>query len=143
MKPSILALTLVSASLTASAQQPPPPNPARFIHRIEARLGITPEQVTELKAILHQEKPTLEALHIQLAAEHAELAALTTFNQSQTEAIIAKYAPTNTAQLVEREKLRCEIYAILTPAQQQKLEQLQSHLGAAIDNHLQTLGENL
>jgi Spy/CpxP family protein refolding chaperone len=146
MKRIILPAILLSAALSAgsaSAQQTPPRNGARIIQRVESRLGVTPEQIVELKAILQKEKPTLQSIHVQLAAEHDELLKMTTFNEADTEAIVAKYASANTEQLVEREKLRCEIFAILTPAQQQKLEQLRAQFGAGIDDRLQTLGDNL
>jgi len=97
----------------------------------------------QVKAILKQEKPALETIHVQLAAEHAELLKQTTINEAETAAIVAKYADANTAAIIEREKLRVELTAILTPAQQEKLDQLRARFGAAIDDHLQTLGDNL
>jgi Spy/CpxP family protein refolding chaperone len=139
-----LLLTAAGVTATASAQDTPPTRDGgRVIHRIEARLNVTPEQIVQVKAILQQEKPTLQSIHVQLAAEHAELAKLTTFNEAQTAAIVAKYADANTAAIIEREKLRVELTAILTPAQQQKLDQLRARFGEAIDERLQTLGDNL
>jgi Spy/CpxP family protein refolding chaperone len=92
---------------------------------------------------LQQERPTLESIHVQLAAEHAELAKLTTVDAAQTEAIVAKYASANTSAVVERQKLRVELTAILTPAQQQKLDQMRARFGTAVDERLETLGDNL
>ena len=141
--PTIFFLA-ATVSVAASAQDAPAARDgARMIQRIEARLGVTPEQIVQVKAILQQERPALEAIHVQLAAEHAELGKLTTFNAAETAAIVAKYADANTAAVVEREKLRFELVAILTPAQQQKLEQLRARFGAAVDERLQTLGDNL
>jgi Spy/CpxP family protein refolding chaperone len=141
---SSILLAAASVTAAASAQDAPAtPNGGRIIKRIEARLNVTPEQVVQAKAILQQEKPALLAIHVQLAAEHAELVKLTTFNEAQTAAIVAKYADANTAAIIEREKLRVELTAILTPAQQQKLDQLRARFGEVIDDHLQTLGDNL
>jgi Spy/CpxP family protein refolding chaperone len=141
--PTVL-LAAATVSAAASAQDTTPTaNGERFIQRIEARLNVTPEQIAQAKAILQQEKPTLETIHVQLAAEHAELVKQTTFNEAQTAAIVAKYADANTAAIIEREKLRVELTAILTPAQQEKLDQLRAWVGAAIDERLLTLGDNL
>jgi Spy/CpxP family protein refolding chaperone len=71
------------------------------------------------------------------------LAKLTTFNEAETAAIVAKYADANTASIIEREKLRVELTAILTPAQQEKLDQLHARFGAMVDEQLLTLGDNL
>jgi Spy/CpxP family protein refolding chaperone len=132
-------LFLAAATITAvaSAQDAPTnPNGGRMIKRVEARLGVTPEQIVQVKAILQKEKPTLESIHVQLAAEHAELIKQTTFNEADVAAIVAKYADANTAAIIEREKLRVELTAILTPAQQEKLDELRARFGAAIDDRL-------
>ena len=136
---------LAAATLTASvsAQDATPRDGARVIHRMEARLGLSAEQIAQAKAILQQERPTLESIHVQLAAEHAELAKLTTVDAAQTEAIVAKYASANTSAVVERQKLRVELTAILTPAQQQKLDEMRARFGTAVDERLETLGDNL
>ena len=141
--PALLLLAVSSAAAASAQDSTPTGNGGRFIQRIEARLNLTPEQIVQAKAILQQERPTLEAIHVQLAAEHAELVKLTTFNEAQTAAIVAKYADANSAAIIEREKLRVELTAILTPAQQEKLDQLRARFGAAIDERLLTLGDNL
>jgi Spy/CpxP family protein refolding chaperone len=97
----------------------------------------------QAKAILRQEQPLLQQLHTQLSAEHAEMAQMTTYNDSQARAIAAKYADANTDAVVEREKLRVELLAILTPAQQKKLSQMRARFGSAMDDRLLTLGDNL
>ena len=71
------------------------------------------------------------------------MAQMTKYNESQARTIAAKYAEANTSAVVEREKLRVELMAILTPAQQKKLSQLRARFGAAVDDRLLTLGDNL
>lgn len=142
----ISVLFLTAATLTASAfsqNVAMPRDGERVMHRVEARLGLSTEQIAQAKVILQQEKPALESIHVQLAAEHAELAKLTTVDPAQTEAIVARYASANTSAVVERQKLRVELTAILTPAQQQKLEQMRARFGAIVDERLETLGDNL
>jgi Spy/CpxP family protein refolding chaperone len=141
---SIFLLVTATAALSASAQDSvTPPANSRVIHRVEARLGLSAEQVAQVKVVLQQERPALESIHVQLAAEHAELAKLTSVDPMQTQAIVARYASANTSAVVERQKLRVELMAILTPAQQQKLEQMRARFGAVVDERLETLGDNL
>jgi protein CpxP len=145
MKHIILpAILLLAASLPASAQDAAPaPATNRIVRRIEHRLKVTDAQREQVKAILQQERPTLEQIHIQLSAEHAEMAQQTTFDEARTRAIAAKYGDANTAALVEREKLRTELLAVLTPEQREKVEQLRTRFDAAIGSVLPTIGDNL
>jgi Spy/CpxP family protein refolding chaperone len=147
MKRTILPLTLFLAatmSAAASAQDvTSSPVGGKMIRRIESRFDFTWDQRVQVKAILQQEQTVLQQLHTQLVAEHAEMAQMTTYNDSQARAIAAKYAETNTDAVVEREKLRVELLAILTPAQQKKLSQLRARFGSALDDRLLTLGDNL
>ena len=122
MKRTTLLLSFLlaaSMSAAASAQDVPfSPDGNKMIRRIESRFDFTWDQRVQAKAILRQEQPVLQQLHVQLVAEHAEMSQMTTYNDSQARAIAAKYAETNTNAVVEREKLRVELLAILTPAQQ-------------------------
>ena len=147
MKRTILSLSLFVAatiSIVASAQDvSPAADGSRAIRRVESRLNITWDQRMQVKAVLQQERPAMAALHTQLAAEHAEMVQMTSYNDSQARAIAAKYAETNTDVVVEREKLRVELLAILTPAQQKKLSEFRARFGSAMDERLLTLGDNL
>ena len=147
MKRTTLLLSFLLAatmSAAASAQDVPfSPDGNKMIRRIESRFSFTWDQRVQAKAILRQEQPVLQQLHVQLVAEHAEMSHMTTYNDSQARAIAAKYAETNTNAVMEREKLRVELLAILTPAQQKKLSQLRSRFGSAMDDRFLTLGDNL
>ncbi|MGA7155727.1 MAG: Spy/CpxP family protein refolding chaperone [Acidobacteriaceae bacterium] len=147
MKRILLSFALIFAAIltaTASAQDAAPaPDGTRAIRRIEARLNFTWDQRVQAKAILQQERPLLQTLHSQLQAEQAEMAELTTFDDEQARAIVTKYQETNNNVLVERAKLRIELTAILTPAQQKKLAEMRARLGSGMDARLLTLGDNL
>jgi Spy/CpxP family protein refolding chaperone len=71
------------------------------------------------------------------------MAQLATFDEAHVRAIAARYAQTETDALVEREKLRSGLFAVLTPAQQLRIQKLRSRLRAAIDARLTTAGDNL
>jgi len=45
--------------------------------------------------------------------------------------------------IVEREKIRSEIFAVLTPDQQQKVEQMGTEVRAAVDDRIAHLGDAL
>ncbi len=146
MKRTILTLfLLVTAMSTVALAQDVSSNPegTKMIRRVESRFDLTWDQRVQAKAILQQEQPVLQQLHTQLMAERAEMAEMTTYNDTQARAIAAKYADANTGALVEREKLRVELLAILTPSQQKKLSQLRARFGAAMGERLLTLGDNL
>jgi Spy/CpxP family protein refolding chaperone len=147
MKRKVLPISFLLAAMmsAAAAAQDVPSNPDgnKMIRRIESRFDFTWDQRVQAKAILRQEQPVLQQLHTQLMAEHAEMSQMTTYNDIQARVIAAKYAETNTDAVVEREKLRVELLAILTPAQQKKLSQLRSRFGSVMDDQLLTLGDNL
>ena len=140
----IFISTGVAVATTARAENSlTTPNADRLLHRMERRLDITEVQRAQIKALLQQERPTLQQLHVQLASERAELRALPAFDEAQTRAVLNKYADANAAALVESEKMRQNIYALLTPVQRQKLDGLRSRFAGAFDQRLSTLGDNL
>ena len=148
MKRIILPAAILLATVTtvAFAQDATTPRDgSRLIRGIEHRLNITDAQREQAKAILAAEKAALQQLHTTLAAEHAEMIAVsaTTFDEARTRAIAARYADANTQAVVEREKLRTELFAILTPAQQQKVQQLRTRFADGLDARLETLGDRL
>jgi protein CpxP len=142
----IVLSTVLSLAFSTAAFAQDAPNSTRAIpalHRIEQRLHVTDEQRAQIKTILEQERPTLTQLHTQREAERAEMAQLATFDEAHVRAIAARYAQTETDALVEREKLRSGLFAVLTPAQQLRIQKLRSRLRAAIDARLTTAGDNL
>ncbi len=148
MKRIILPAAILLASLTTAAlaqNAASPRDGSRLIRRIEHRLDITGTQREQARAILAAEKPTLQQLHATLAAERAEMiaASATTFDEARTRAIAPKYVDANMQAVVEREKLRTELLAILTSAQQQKVQELRTRFAAGLNAHLETLGDNL
>jgi len=147
MKRLILSTVLFATlAATASAQQPAVPtlNP-RALRLVEHRLNITASQRESIKAIPKQEQPALESMHQSLAAERSEYAASAQSgsDEASSRAIAAKYVDANTNALVERQKLTAELFAVLTPEQREKVQQLRARFGTAIEERLQTLGDSL
>ena len=144
MKRLILPTALVATTLcaTAFAQDASTGNGTFAIRRVEHRLGVTPAQREQAKAILAAEHPTIVQLRQQARAERDEMNAQP-FNEQQTRAIAGKYAQTNTDILIERAKVRSEILAILTPEQRTRLEQFRSQFQERMNNRLETPGGQL
>src|ERR1700761_2534964 len=87
MKHTMLCLSLLLAATipVAVAAQDVPSNTdgSKMVRRMESRFDFTWDQRVQAKAILQQEQPVLEQLRTQLAAERAEMAEMTTYNDSQ------------------------------------------------------------
>jgi len=151
MKKIIIAVAAVALSLavfgTAAAQQTENWRQQRrqgFIGRHIARdLNLTDAQKASIKTILQYEKPAIESLASQLMDENAQLRSKTTFDEAFVRSVAQQRNATLADALVEREKVRAEIFAVLTPAQQQKANQLADEFRSALQDRIATLGDQL
>lgn len=103
-----------------------------FGQRMAAELGITDQQKTQIKTILQNEKPKVQPLRDQLRGEHQQMAALTkggAFDEAQVRNIANQEAQTQANLIVERQRVKSEIYQVLTPDQRTKADQLQARFG--------------
>jgi protein CpxP len=142
---TILFGACIAASATAQ-DAPVAANQPLAVQRIERRLSITQGQREQVKAILKQEQPHLQQLRQVLLNEHSEIAAASQggdFNAAAVQAVASKYASANADALVEHARLRSELFAVLTPQQQQRLLRLRARLDAFLSEGLQTLGDSL
>lgn len=86
-------------------------------------LDLTEEQKTKVKEIFDASKTTVEPLMEQTRANHDKLRALGTdgnFDQAQVEAIAAEQSSTMAKLIVEKEKAKAQIFALLTDEQKAK-----------------------
>ncbi len=93
---------------------------ALVIQRIERQLQITDPQREQIKAILKKEKPTIVSLAERVEEENQELQSEATFDEAHVRQFAQQHEATQEDILVEREKVRSEILAVLTPGQRQK-----------------------
>ena len=110
----------------------------RFVNRASVVLDLTDEQEAQIKAILEAEKPAVQPLVAQLALNHKALAAATAdgaFNEAQIKAIAAKQGETLAALIVEKERVKTQIYAILTPEQRAQAEQIRERIENRLKDH--------
>jgi periplasmic protein CpxP/Spy len=93
---------------------------------------LTDQQKTQIKQILENEKPKVQPLRDQLRNEHQQMAALTkdgAFDEAQVRNIANQQAQTQANLIVERQRVKSEIYQLLTPDQRTKADQMKAQLG--------------
>ncbi len=90
------------------------------------QLNLTEAQQTQVKSILADEKtkikPMMQQLRQNQQAEDANING--SFDENQARAFANKQAQLMTDLIVEKERMRSQVYAVLTPEQRQKALQL-------------------
>ena len=114
-----------------------------FIHKIERELNITDAQRTQIKTILQTEKPAILALAERARQERTQLSSRQTFDEAYVRSFARKHESTVEDAMVEREKVRTELWQVLTPEQQQKAEQIREDLRSRFFERLTTIGDQL
>lgn len=101
----------------------------RALNRAAVMLDLTDAQKTQVKAILEAEKPVVQPLVMQLAANRKEMQEITSsgnFNESQVQAIANKQGQLMSQLIVEKERVQSQVYAVLTPEQRAKAEKMRN-----------------
>jgi len=147
------AITLAAAvtaggltSLNAYAADAPAQRPlrGRLLERAKEKLGLTDDQIAQIKAELAPEKQNLQNLLTRL---HEVRVGLRNAIQAPdaTEASVrvaaAKVASVEADFAVERLKLHGKISPILTAGQRQKLGQFQARVDEFVDGAINRIGE--
>jgi protein CpxP len=99
----------------------------RLAARLARQLDLTDAQKEQIKAIHEAEKPTIEPLVKQIRAVTRELRTVTSngqFNETQVRALANQKAQTLAELIVARERVQSKVFAVLTPEQQSKLNQM-------------------
>lgn len=97
-----------------------------MLKRMTRQLNLTEAQQTQIKGIMAGEKTKIKPLMQQLRQnEQAEQASINgTFDENQARAFAGKQAQLTADLIVEKERMRSQVYAVLTPEQRQKAQQL-------------------
>lgn len=97
-----------------------------MLNHLTKQLDLTEAQQTQIKGIMAGEmtkiKPLLQQLRQNERAEQANTNA--TFDENQARAFANKQAQLTADLIVEKERMRSQVYAVLTPEQRQKAQQL-------------------
>lgn len=104
---------------------------------IAHELNLSDTQKSQIKSIWQGEKPAVASLVRELAAENKEMDAATVqgnFDENKVQPIADRQAATVAKLLVEKEKLRAQIYStVLNPEQRSKADKLQERWHSRLD----------
>ena len=93
------------------------------------RLDLSSDQQAKVKEIFEANKGTVQPLREQLKANHDKLAALGgSFDEGQVNAIAKEQGELMSQMIVARQKVKSQIFAILTDDQKAKAAQLQKEM---------------
>jgi Spy/CpxP family protein refolding chaperone len=152
MKKSFLIVALagaiaISVLLPAVAQQPggwlQKRRAGLFVQHIVNDLNLTADQRAQIKAILQKERPAIQSIMQTTEQANAQLRARPSFDEAFVRSVAEQQAGNMAEALVEREKVRAEILALLNPEQRQKFNQLAAEFRSAIDDRIANLGDQL
>jgi Spy/CpxP family protein refolding chaperone len=97
-----------------------------MLKHMAKQLNLTEAQQTQIKGIMADEKtktkPMMQQLRQNQQAEYANVNG--SFDENQARAFANKQAQLMTDLIVEKERMRSQVYAVLTPEQRQKALQL-------------------
>lgn len=111
----------------------------RLLQRLSAQLELTEAQKAQIKGILETERPKLQPLVVQTVASHKAIVETTkngVFDEAQVQTLAAQQAQYLAALIVEKERVKTQIYQVLTPIQREKLEGLRQQFETRIRKHL-------
>lgn len=114
-----------------------------FVRRVERQLNITDTQREQIRAILKIEQPTIQSLASRVHEEQEELRAEPAFDEGRVRAFTQEHESTLEDVMVEREKVRMKILAVLTPEQRAEATKLRETLYARFSDRLAMLGDEL
>lgn len=97
-----------------------------MLRHMTKELNLTADQQTQIKSIMQAQKAKVQPLMQQLRQnEQAQNANITgTFDEAQARTFAGQQAQLMTDLIVERQRTKSQIYAVLTPEQRQKAQQL-------------------
>jgi Spy/CpxP family protein refolding chaperone len=97
-----------------------------MLNRMTKQLNLTDAQQTQIKGIMATEKtkikPLMQQMHQNQQTQDANING--TFDENQARAFAGKQAQIMTDLIVEKQRMRSQVYAVLTPEQRQKAQQL-------------------
>ena len=104
-------------------------------------LNLTDDQKAKVKQILDANRSAIDPIREEMKTAYDKLAALNgNFDETQVLAIAREQGELTTQMIVERERLRSQIFAILTDEQKIKAAQLHEQMKERFRNRTKTLG---
>ena len=126
--PAILMALAAGLATSALAQRPGKGfgHHGGWMRHMAKQLNLTDAQQTQIKGIMATEKTKMKPLMQQMRQnQQAQDANINgSFDENQARAFAGKQAQIMTDLIVEKQRMRSEVYAVLTPEQRQKAQQL-------------------
>ncbi len=107
-------------------------------------LDLTDEQKAQMKSIRQASKETAKPIREQMKANRQKLQTLSesgTFDQSQVQAIAARQGSLMAQMIVEKEKVKSQIFNILTPEQKAKAAEMKAQFQQKREERMQKRAE--
>jgi periplasmic protein CpxP/Spy len=142
---AVLLGSVVAKSQTAE-QAPAPPMHRHsmgmgmegHLHFMAAKLNLTDDQKTQMKALMQKERPTMKPLHQQEHQIDMQLREFVegNFDQAKVAALAAQKAQIQAAITVQQTRIHNELYQLLTPDQKIQLKQMEANHEARMQKHM-------
>jgi Spy/CpxP family protein refolding chaperone len=103
-----------------------------MVEHMAKKLGLSADQTTQIKAIFEGARAGEEARHVKLEELHKQLDAATAngqFDETKVREIANQQAQLMSEQMVEHLRLKSQAYAILTPEQRTKADEMHKRGG--------------
>lgn len=148
---AVLMGSVVAKSQTAEDAPPPPPMHGHgmrmgmgmegHLHFLAAKLNLTDDQKTQMKAVMQKERPTLQPLHQQAHQIDLQLREYVEGNfdqaaQAKVAALAAQKAQIQAQLTVEETRIHNELYQVLTADQKSQLKQMEANHQARMQQHM-------
>jgi Spy/CpxP family protein refolding chaperone len=114
-----------------------------FIQHFVSELNLTADQRMQIKGVLQRERPVILAIFQKSEQHNAQLRARNTFDEAFVRSIAKQQAQNWADAFVERENIRAQIFAALTPEQQQKFNQMGDEFRISLQQRIVNLGDQL
>lgn len=103
--------------------------PPFALEKIAGELGLSDEQRAQIKQIIETEKTKIQSLMETARTTHDQLKDLGTngvFNEEQVNRLASQQAETTRRLIVEKERTKAAVFAVLTPEQRTKAAELKN-----------------
>ncbi len=117
----------------------------RGFERLSKKLNLSDAQKEQVKQILETSKTKVQPLMENMKSIHQQLAAATAdgqFDEAQVQALANQQADIMAQMIVEKERTKSQIFALLTPEQQAQAKQLKEQMKEKLKGKFQHLDGN-
>jgi Spy/CpxP family protein refolding chaperone len=142
---AVLMGSVIAKSQTAEDTPPAPPmhhgmgmGMEGHLQFLAAKLNLTDDQKTQMKAIMQKERPNIQPLHQQEHQLDQQLRQYVegTFDQAKVAALAGQKAQIQAQMTVEETKIHNQLYQLLTDDQKTQLKQMEANHEARMQQRM-------